>query len=182
MKKYIFLSLLIFIFFSCLNSIDSKKDLNQWLLSIIDRDLENNFKIQKNEKNSNSILLKNLLEENVNLSKPLERGLQLFHNNQIGVGFYKNRNSINFISLFDIIKETELLNNNNTSIFRISLLRGKDTIKLNNESSWKSVNLQWREDDNPILSLFFSDPLDIKLKGITVIGEVNLSIILQIGH
>ena len=135
MKKYIFLPLSIFIFFSCLNSIDSKKKLNQWLLSIVDRDLDNKFKVKKNEKYFNSILLKNLLKENVNLSKPLEKGLQLFHNNQIGVGFYKNRNSINLISLFDIIRETELLNNNNTSIFRISLLRGKDTIKLNNESS-----------------------------------------------
>ena len=173
MKKYIFLPLSIFIFFSCLNNIDSKKKLNQWLLSIGDRDLENKFKVKKNEKYFNSILLKNLLKENVNLSKPLEKGLQLFHNNQIGVGFYKNRNSINLISLFDITRETELLNNNNTSIFRISLLRGKDTIKLNNESSWKSVNLQWKEDNNPILSLYFSDPLDIKLKGISVICEVE---------
>ena len=173
MKKHIFLSLSIFIFFSCLNKIDSKKDINQWLLSIIERDFEYNFKFKKNEKYSNSILLKQLLEENVNLSKPLGRGLQLFHNNQIGVGFFKNSNSINLISLFDINREIELLNNHNTSIFRIILSRGEDTIKLNNESSWKSVNLQWKEDNNPKLSLYFSDPLDIKLKGLSVICEVE---------
>ena len=174
MKKLLFVLLLFFIFSSCQEVDNETKDLNQWLLAMINRDLEPSVNIHIQETLSDSFLLKQRLDKAVKWFKPREKGLQLFHNNNIGVGVIKKNNGINLVSLFDISRGIELLNNSNTSIFRINLSNGKDTIKLNNESSWNSIKIKWVTDNkHPSLSLLFSDPLDINLKGLSVICEVE---------
>ena len=158
MKKLLFVLLLFFIFSSCQEVDNKTKDLNQWLLAMIDRDLEPPINTHIQETLSDSFLLKQRLDKAFKWFKPREKGLQLFHNNKIGVGVLKKSNGINLVSLFDISRGVELLNNSNTSIFRINLSSGKDTIRLKNESSWNSVKIQWiSENKNPILSLLFSD-------------------------
>ena len=174
MKKSLFVFLSLVIFFSCKESVIEIKGFNLWLLSIIERDLEPSFKLKNKVKLSDSLFLSQQNGEKVEWFKYRDRGIQLFGNNQIGVGVLKKSKGIHFVSLYDISRGIELLNKYNTSIFRINLSNGKDTIRLNNESSWNLIKIQWNsKNQNPILSLLFSDPLDINFKGLSVICEVE---------
>ena len=174
MKKFFYVFLLFIVFFSCKENTDERNDLNSWLLSILERDLEPFVDIDNQETLSDSLVLIQRLDYAVEWFKPRDRGLQLFHNSKIGVGVIKNSKGINLVSLFDISRGIELLNNSNTSIFRINLTNGKDTIKLNNELSWDSTKIQWNTDKkHPSLSLYFEDPFDINLKGLSVICQLQ---------
>ncbi len=174
MKKSLFVFLSLFIFFSCKDVDIEIKGFNLWLLSITERNIEPSFNFKNKAKLSDSLFLSQQNDEKVLWFKYRDRDIQLFGNNEIGVGILKKSKGIHLVSLYDIRRGIELLNKYNTSIFRINLSNGKDTIILNNESSWNSIKIQWNsENQNPILSLFFSDPLDTNLKGLSVNCEVE---------
>tara|TARA_B100000925_G_scaffold174023_1_gene131095 strand:+ start:395 stop:2581 length:2187 start_codon:yes stop_codon:yes gene_type:complete len=174
MKKSLFLFLSLFIFFCCKESSSKRKDLNPWLISILERDLEPNVDIRNQEIFSNTLPLKQRVDDTDAWLKPGDSGIQLFHNNKIGLGVLKNSKGIHLVSLFDISRGIELLNNTNTSIFRIHLSSGKDTIRIDNESSWNSTKIQWNTDSKyPSLSLHFTNPLHHKLKGFSVVCQVE---------
>ena len=174
MKKWLFIFLTSFLFFSCKEVINDRSNPRKWLISLIERDIDPDFEIKNEEALDDSLLYKHKFINAIQLFKPRQRGLQLFHNNKIGLGLLKNSKGINLVSLYDISRGIELLNKSNTSIFKIKLSNGKDTIRLNNESSWNSVKIQWKSEyKNPKLSLLFFNPLDVNLKGVSVICEVE---------
>ena len=174
MKKSLFIFLSLFTFSSCEEGTEETKGLNSWLLTILERDLEPNVDIRNRETFSDALPLTQQLDDAVAWFKPRDSGIQLFHNDEIGVGVLKKSKGIDLVSLFDISRGIELLNNANTSLFRIHLSSGEDTIRLNNESSWNATKIQWDTDNKyPSLTLHFSDPLPHKLKGLSVVCQVE---------
>ena len=174
MKKSLFLFLSLSIFFYCKEGSSKREDPNPWLLSILEGDLEQNVAVPNQEIFSDPLALTQRLDDSVGWFITHDRCIQLFHNNEIGVGVIKNSKGIDFVSLFDISRGIELLNNTNTSIFRIHLSSGKDTIRLDNESGWNSTKIEWNANNKyPSLSLYFTDPLHHKLKGFSVVCQVE---------
>lgn len=92
----------------------------------------------------------------------------------IGVGLHRTDNGIQLVSLFDLNRGVELLNSSNTSLFRLRVSSGKDETRLNNESSWNSIKIQWNANGKPpSLTCHFTDPLDRTLKGLSVVCRVQ---------
>lgn len=174
MKKWLFLFLIFFIFFSCKEVNNDQPNLSKWLISLIERDIDPDFEIKNDKTLNDSIQLKYKLNNAIQWLKPRQKGIQLFHNNKIGLGLLKNSHGIHLVSLYDIRRGIELLNKSNTSIFRINLSNGKNIIKLSNESGWDTIKIQWKsENKNPKLSLLFLNPLDVNLKGLSLICEIE---------
>ena len=134
----------------------SQEQVRRWLFTIIESDFDS--KIDTKEK---ALILNKLsnttkstlpLEKSVEWFKDRNNGIHLYHNEIIGIGLDRTENGINFVSLFDLQRGIELLNSSNTSIFKLILSSKKDSIRLNNESSWNATKIQWDKNDN--LSLF----------------------------
>ena len=156
----------------------SQQQIGKWLFTIIKRDLE--FNIDRQEKVVVMEKLLNLPQSAINLDedivwfRPRDKGIHLYHNDIIGVGLNKTDNGINFVSLFDLDKGIELLNRSNTSIFKLMISIGKDTIRLDNESSWKKTEIKWDKNEKlSLLTLNFKDAKDSKLNGLSVVCEVE---------
>ena len=80
------------------------------------------------------------------------------------------------MSFFDLKRGIELLNRSNTSIFKLIVSSGKDSIKLQNESNWNATKIQWdRNDKLSLLTLNFKDPMGPKLKGLSVFCKVEFN-------
>ena len=145
---------------------------------MIDRNPESLIDIQENAVNletlSDVLLSKQPLKETVDWFKPDKSSLYLYNNDTIGVGIERTDKGINFVSLFNLKQGIELLNHSNTSMFRLSLSSGKDSIKVTNESSWNSTKVQWNTiGKSPSLTFHFTDPLDPKLKGLSVVCQIE---------
>ena len=165
-------------------AIGSQEQIGRWLFTIIESDFDSKIDSKEKafilEKLSNTNESSLPLEKSVEWFKDRENGLHLYHNDIIGVGLDRNENGINFVSLFDLERGIELLNRSNTSIFKLILSGKKDSIRLNNESSWKATKIQWDTNEKlSLLTLNFKDPKDSRLKGLSVFCEVefNLSLI-----
>lgn len=156
----------------------SQHKMYRWLFTMIERDFEPKIDIKEKEallyKLSNTLYSIANLEEALDWFKPRELGLYLYHNDIIGLGVNRTDNGIHFVSLFDLQKGIEFLNNSNTSLFQLIVSSGKDSINLNNESGWNSTMIQWNKNDTlPSLTLKFKDPENSKLKGFSVICQVE---------
>ena len=157
-----------------------QEHVRRWLFTMIESDFD--YKIDTKEK---ALILNKLsnthkstlpLEKSVEWFKDRSKGLHLYHNEIIGVGLDRTENGINFVSLFDLKRGIELLNKSNTSIFKLILSGKKDSIRLNNESSWKATKIQWDTNDElSLLTLNFKDPKDPRLKGLSVFCEVEFN-------
>ena len=158
----------------------SQEQVRRWLFTIIESDFDT--KIDTKEKtlilnklsNTNKSTLP--LEKSVEWFKDRNNGIHLYHNEIIGIGLDRTENGINFVSLFDLQRGIELLNSSNTSIFKLILSSKKDSIRLNNESSWNATKIKWDKNDNlSLLTLNFNDPKDLKLKGLSVVCEIEFN-------
>ena len=157
-----------------------QEQIRRWLFSIIESDfgskIDTKEKVLILDKLSNKHKSTLSLEESVEWFKYRENGFHLYHNDIIGVGLDRTENGINLVSLFDLQRGIEMLNRSNTSIFKLIVYSEKDSIRLNNESSWKATKIQWdRNDKLSLLTLNFKDPKDPKLKGLSVFCEVEFN-------
>ena len=78
-----------FIFFSCEEGGIEKKGFNSWLLSIKERDLVPSANFKNQVKLSDSLFVSQQNNEKVESFNYSEKGIQLFGNSEIGVGFFK---------------------------------------------------------------------------------------------
>ena len=158
----------------------SQQQIERWLFTMIKGDLGSEIDDEEKaivlDKLCNTPRSTFMLEEQVDWFKLRKRGLHLYHNDIIGVGLNRTDSGINFVSFFDLKRGIELLNRSNTSIFKLIISSEKDSIKLNNESNWKATKIQWERNDKlSLLTLNFKDPKDPKLKGLSVICEVEFN-------
>jgi len=161
-------------------TVSSQKQIERWLFTIIERDfgpkIDGEEKVLIFDKLSNTDRSNLKLEEELDWFKARERGIHLYHNDIIGVGLNRTDNGINFVSFFDLKRGIELLNRSNTSIFKLIVSSGKDSIKLHNESNWNTTKIQWdRNDKLSLLTLNFKEPIDPKLKGLSVFCKVEFN-------
>ena len=152
----------------------SEQQIGHWLYAMIERNLESTVHVQERAVHldalTNALLSKQSVEEAVDWFKPRDSGLHLYHNNVMGVGLHRADKGLHLVSLFDLKRGVELLNRSNTSLFRLRVSSGNDEKKLNNESSWNSTEIQWNANGkSPTLTCHFTDPLDAKLKGLSVV-------------
>ena len=97
-----------YLYFSCKDGGIEIKGFNLWLLSITERNLEPSFNLKNKVKLSDSLFLSQQNDEKVVRFKYRDRDIQLFGNNEIGVGILKKSNGIHFVSLYDIRRGIEL--------------------------------------------------------------------------
>ena len=158
----------------------SQEQVRRWLFTIIESDFDSKINTKEKalilNKLSNTTKSTLPLEKSVEWFKDRNNGIHLYHNEIIGIGLDRTENGINFVSLFDLQRGIELLNSSNTSIFKLILSSKKDSIRLSNESSWNATKIQWDKNDNlSLLTLNFNDPMDPKLKGLSVVCEIEFN-------
>ena len=156
----------------------SQQEIGDWVYAMMERNTESLNDIQETEVHLNmlstALLSTPPIEKAIDWFKPRGSGLHLYNNDTIGVGIERTDKGIQFVSLFDLKQGIELLNKSNTSIFRLSLSSGKDSIRVDNESSWNATNIQWNANDkSPSLTFHFTDSLNPKLKGLSVICQIK---------
>ncbi len=68
MKKWLFLFLTLFIFFSCKEVNNDQPNLSKWLISLIERDIDPDFEIKNDKTLNDSIQLKHKLNNAIQWS------------------------------------------------------------------------------------------------------------------
>jgi len=105
-----------------------------------------------------------------------KQGLRLLDNGHIGLGFETTRNGLNFVSLFDLYAERELLSKNPSPLWRIELrsTSGESaSAQVDATQGWGAVSLMPTQAAGGYV-LRWSQPGDKRLAGIVVTCLVRL--------